>query len=66
MKRDRHARQIGLTSAKKVKRVGNIRYRGGSDLNKGKKKRIWYEFVCSLCGKRNKIEPTANVKCSCK
>lgn len=66
MKRDGQARQIGLTSAKKVKMIGDIHYRGGSDSNKGKKKRWWYEFVCSLCGKRNKIEPMVNAKCSCR
>lgn len=66
MKRDRQARQIGLTSAKKVKRTGSTYYRGGPDANKGKKKRAWYEFICSLCGKRNKTEPTIKAKCSCR
>lgn len=66
MKRDRRARQIGLTSAKKRKRPGSRYYCGGADANKGKKKKWWYEFICSLCGKRNKVEPAANVKCSCK
>jgi len=66
MKRDRQARQIGLTSAKEVKRLGNSRYRGGSDPNKGKKKRWWHEFVCSLCGKVNKVEPRTKSKCPCK
>lgn len=65
MKRDRLARQIGITSAKKVKRPGNKYYRGGSDLNKGKKKKWWYEFICSLCGKVNKIEPLSKAKCFC-
>jgi len=66
MKRNRRARQIGLTSAKKVKRPGSKYYRGGSDPNKGSKKRWWYEFICSRCGKRNKTEPTHRVKCSCR
>jgi len=65
MKRNRQARQIRLTSAKKVKRPGNVYYRGGSDPNKGKKKKWWYEFICSLCGRTNKIEPKTNAKCSC-
>jgi len=65
MKRDRRARQIGLTSAIKTKRPGSAYYRGGSDPNKGKKKRWWYEVVCSLCGRRNKIEPTTKAKCFC-
>lgn len=65
MKRDRQARRIGLTTAKKLKRPNSVYYRGGSDPNKGKKKRQWYEFACPLCGKRNKVEPTAKAKCSC-
>ena len=66
MKRDRQARQIGLTSAKKVKRPGSRYYRGGStDINKGKKKKWWCEFVCSLCGKINKTKHATNIKCSC-
>ncbi len=66
MKRDRQARRIGLTSARKVKRIGNKRYRGGADMNKGKKKRWWFEFICSLCGKVNKIEPRTKARCSCR
>ena len=67
MKRDRQARQIGLTSAKKVKRPGNKRYRGGAaDGNKGKKKKWWFEIICSLCSKRNKVSShTTKCKCSC-
>lgn len=65
MKRDRLARQIGITSAKEVKRPGNKRYRGGSDPNKGHQKRMWYECICSICGKRNKVEFFSKSKCSC-
>lgn len=65
MKRDRKSRQIGLTSAKKIKRPNSAYYRGGSDPNKGKKKRQWYESFCPECEKRNKIEPTSKAKCSC-
>jgi len=65
MKRDRQARQIGLTSAKKVKRPSSKYYRGGTDGNKGKKKKSWYEWVCNKCLKRYKIELKSNCKCNC-
>lgn len=65
MKRDRRARQMGLTSAKKVKRPNSRYYRGGADINKNKKKKWWYEFFCSLCGRKNKVVPKTNSKCSC-
>lgn len=65
MKRFRLARQIRLTSRKKVKRVGNKYYQGGSDPNKGSKKRTWYEMICSKCLKRFKVEPTGKFKCRC-
>lgn len=66
MKRDRQARRIGLTSAKRLKRPGDKYYHGGADANKGKRKKWWYEFICSLCGRINKIEPLSNAKCSCR
>ena len=66
MKRYRLARQIGLTSTKKVKRPGSKYYHGGADASKGKKKKWWYEFICSICRKINKVEPKRKAKCVCK
>jgi len=66
MKRDRHARQIGLTSAKKVKKVGDKRYRGGTDSSKGKKKKTWLEVICSACSKVYKVTEGKRFKCKCR
>jgi len=63
MKKHRHARQIGLTSKKKIKTKGNPRYMGGTDSNKGKKKKTWFEFGCWECGNKFKTSPGAYPPC---